>query len=123
MSKVKEIPCVVCPMSCELEITINDDGKIQNIEGNRCKRGLKYGESEVLNPVRTITSTIKVSGGLYNVCPVRTDGEIPKEHIFKCMEEINKASVKAPIKIGQVIIENVVDTGVKVIATRDMPAD
>lgn len=123
MGTEKQLPCIVCPMGCELEITLDGNGKIEKIEGNRCKRGIKYGESEVLNPVRTITSTVKVSGGMYNVCPVRTDGEIPKEYIFKCMDEINGVVVKAPIKVGQVIIENVLDTGVNLIATRDMPTE
>ncbi len=119
MEEIKHIPCIVCPVSCSLKVTIIN-GKVEKVEGNKCARGVKYGQSEIQNPTRTITSTIRVIDGIYSVCPVRTDGEIPKEYIFKCMEEINRVSIKAPIKLGQIIIKNVLDTNVNVIATRDL---
>lgn len=119
MEEIKRTPCIVCPVGCSLKITIKD-GKVEKVEGNKCARGVKYGESEVLNPVRTITSTVRVKDGIHNVCPIRTDGEIPKNLIFDCMKEINKVRVDAPIKAGQVIIENVLDTGINIISSREL---
>ena len=36
------------------------------------------------------------------------------------MKLINKIEVEAPVKLGQIIIGNVLDTGIDIIATRDM---
>lgn len=111
----KDLTCIICPQGCSLKVEI-ENGKVINVEGNTCKRGYDYAVSEVTNPVRTITSTIKIENG--EMLPVRTDKPIPKELIFKCMEEINKKTVKAPIEMGQVIIENILNTGSNIIATK-----
>jgi CxxC motif-containing protein len=123
MDKEKKVfPCVVCPVGCELEVVI-DNGKVTGVTGNKCKRGEVYGKTEAENPVRILTSTIRVKSGVHPVCPVRTDGVIPKDKIFPCMKKINRIEVEAPIMIGQKIIENIEDTGVNVIASRSLPAD
>ena len=84
---------------------------------NNCKRGEIYVRDEIKDPKRMVCSTVKVSGGsLYSV-PVKTETAIPKGLIFDCMDEINKTEIKAPVHIGDVVIENLLDTGVNVIAT------
>jgi CxxC motif-containing protein len=114
-------PCVVCPVGCELEVVIQD-GKVIGVKGNKCKKGDIYGRSETENPVRILTTTVKVKNGIHPVCPVRTDGEIPKDMIFNCMNRINKICIEAPLMTGQIIIENIENTGINVIASRHLSA-
>ena len=111
----RNLTCIICPQGCSLNVEI-EDGKVISVEGNTCKRGYDYAISEVTNPVRTVTSTIKLENG--EMIPVKTDKPIPKDLIFKCMEEINKKTIKKHIKIGQVIIENILNTGSNIVATR-----
>lgn len=112
----KEIICICCPNGCYLKIDMNNN----KVSGNKCQRGIEYGINELTHPVRVITSTAKVINGSLPVVPVKTYGTIPKELNFKCIEEINKITVKAPIKVGDVIIKNVLDTGVDIVATKNI---
>lgn len=110
------LTCIVCPMGCKIEAEIND-GKIEYIKGNTCARGAKYASDECINPVRTITSTVKCSGG--GVVSVKTDAPVPKEKIFECMDIINNAEAVLPISVGDVIIENILGTHANVTATQN----
>ena len=112
----KEMICINCPRGCHLEV----DTETLEVTGNLCIRGKTYGQSEVTNPTRTITSTCKVVGGVLTRVSCKTDKPISKQLIFKTMEAINKVTVKAPVTIGQILVENVLDTGVNVIATKDV---
>ena len=114
----RELICISCPLGCPLKVELDDAGKIVNISGNTCKRGESYAEKEVTAPTRTVTSTVKVEGGSVPVISVRTETDIPKEKIAACMEAIRGAVAKAPVHIGDVLIEDVAGTGVRVIATK-----
>ena len=114
----KKLTCIVCPRGCQLTVSkIEDEFKI---EGNRCKRGIPYAVSEVTNPVRKITSTVKINNAMYPRLPVITDQEIPKGLIFDIMKEIDQVELTSPVNYGDVIIENVLDTGVNIIASRSL---
>ena len=113
----RNLTCIICPKGCNIKEEI-ENGEIKNIEGNTCKRGYDYAFSEITNPVRTVTSTIKLENG--KMVPVKTNKPIPKELIFKCMEEINKAIVKTPVRIGDVLIKNILDTGSDIVATNNV---
>lgn len=112
----QELICISCPIGCLLEVTRDARGNL-TVTGNACKRGEIYGKKEVTAPTRTVTSTVAVLSGLAPLCAVRTQTDIPKDKIFACMEEIRKAVITAPVKIGDVILENVAGTGVNVVAT------
>lgn len=112
----KKLTCIVCPMGCSLCVK-EENGKV-TVTGNTCPRGAAYGESEIKNPTRTVTSTMRTEGG--KLVPVKTDRAIPKDKIFECMKIINEN--KAPLQnaIGDVIIKdvfgsNIVVTGKEVI--------
>ena len=113
---VKELICIGCPIGCHLSV----DTEKMTVKGNSCKRGEAYGINEVTNPVRVVTTTIKIDGATHSVLPVKTNNPIPKDLNFKCIEILNNITVKAPVKMGDVILENILDTGVDVIATREM---
>ena len=117
----KELVCIVCPRGCRLTL-IQDEacqGGYQVI-GNGCNRGIDYGVKELTNPTRVITSTVKIKGAIMRRLPVRTKGDIPKNKVFQCMKLLNDIDVYAPIKVGDIIVENVLGTGVDLIATKSM---
>lgn len=117
--EIKELTCINCPLGCQLRVEM--DGKtIVSIGGNTCKRGEVYARKELTAPTRTVTSTAAVRGGIHPVVAVKTATDVPKDKIFDVMSEINKVTVNAPIKIGDIIIENVCGTGVDVVAAANL---
>lgn len=117
----QEMICICCPLGCHMTVCTEPDGTI-TVTGNTCPRGKQYAEKEVTAPTRVVTSTVAVCGG---VCPrvsVKTARDIPKEKIFDVMHEIHRASATAPVKIGDVILENCAGTGVPIVATSNAAA-
>lgn len=104
-------------MGCELTASISEHGVI-TVKGNACIRGEQYAKKELINPLRVLTTTVRVIGGIQALVPVRTRGEIPKEKIMDGIRQLKQIQVKAPIQIGEVVVENLVDSGVAVIATK-----
>lgn len=111
---MRELICIVCPKGCHLEVDIESE----KVTGNTCKRGEVYGLNEVKNPTRIVTSTIRIKDG--SVVPVKTENPIPKNMIFDVMKEINSYEVILPVKVGDILIENVLGTGVNIIATKSI---
>jgi CxxC motif-containing protein len=98
------------------------EGKeVVSVSGNTCKNGEKYAKKELTNPTRIVTSTVRVTDGTLGMVSVKTSSDIPKGKIFDCVKELQAIDVPAPVTIGQVIIENVADTGVSVVATKIVP--
>lgn len=114
-----ELTCIVCPRGCTITYNI-ENGEAVNIQGNSCPRGKVYCETEIKAPTRMVTSTVPITGGKYHQLPVITSAPIPKKEIFHVMEEIHHTVVQAPVSVGQVIIENVANTGINIIAARSM---
>ena len=114
--------CITCPVGCALDVT-HDGETILNVEGNACKRGIDYAKQELTDPRRMVTTTVRVKGGLHPLLPVYTSAPIPKPRIFDLLREIRQVEIEAPVTMGHVILSNVVDTDVNVLASRDMPAD
>ena len=113
--KERFLTCIVCPKGCPLKVTFGENGKITEVTGYTCKRGLVYAETECTHPKRTVTSTVVTESG--NIVSVKTSDTVPKEDMFKVMAEINKAVAKKGVKIGDVIIKNVCGSGADVVAT------
>ncbi|MCR8744623.1 DUF1667 domain-containing protein [Romboutsia lituseburensis] len=110
------ITCIVCPMGCPLVVTKTDDG--YKVEGNTCKRGEKYGVEELTNPKRVITSTVKLEKSYLNLLPVKTQDSIPKDMMFEIMEVLDTIKVSAPINVGDVIVENILNTGINIVSAK-----
>ena len=116
---MKELICIVCPRGCHLQV---DDENGYTVRGNSCPRGEVYGRNELTNPTRVLTSTVRAQGGIHRRCSVKTDRAVPKASLFAIMDALNGITLTAPIHIGQVVLENVADTGANIIATRNMDA-
>ena len=108
--------CILCPNGCEVTVT-HENGVISACEGNQCKNGRKYVEQELLDPRRTIASSVLVTGGDRPLASVRLTAPIPRDLIFKAMDEIKKIALAAPVEPGQVLIENLFGTGSDLITT------
>ena len=117
--ETRELICIGCPMGCQLTVNMEDADNI-TVTGNTCPRGEAYGKKEVTNPTRIVTSSVKINDGTIARVSVKTENDIPKGKIFDIMKEIRDTTVTAPIHIGDVILKNVADTGVDVIATKDV---
>lgn len=113
----RELTCICCPVGCALTVTIEGDNSV-TVTGNRCPRGAAYGEKEVTNPTRIVTSTVRVEGYPDTVVSVKTASDIPKGRIDDCMKALADVTAAAPIHVGDVIVENVADTGVNIVTTR-----
>ncbi len=125
-SKINKIPltCIICPMGCSMEIELETDSnginKVISVKDNGCKRGEHYASKELQNPTRTLTSTIKVNGGTLPVVPVKTAGEVPKKILLQCMEVVRRASCNAPVKRGDILLYDILGTGINLIACADV---
>lgn len=114
----RKIICIGCPMGCPLTVGI-ENGEVVSVTGNTCPRGDAYAHKEVTNPTRIVTSTVKVEGGTVDMVSVKTKEDIPKGKIFDCVKALKDITLKAPVRIGDVVVSNVADTGVDIVATKN----
>lgn len=115
MAKERLLTCIVCPRGCQMKVILSDDGRVESVEGNFCKRGVGYANDECTNPKRTVTSTVRCKSGA--VVSVKTDRTIPKGMMFQVMEDINRTVAEDGVMIGDIIISDVCGTGANVVAT------
>ncbi|MGK0466463.1 DUF1667 domain-containing protein [Clostridium sp.] len=115
----RELTCIGCPMGCALIVEL--EGKeVISVSGNSCKLGENYGKKECTNPTRVVTSSVLVTGGKREILSVKTEKDIPKNLVYDCVRELKNVVIKAPVHIGDIVLENVLGTGVNIIATKDI---
>lgn len=119
MTEKRELICIGCPMGCSMTVTLAD-GAVQCVEGNTCKRGDDYARREVIAPMRMLTTTLPVLGGDRATVVVKTNGEVPKALLLDCARALRDVKVNAPVKFGEVVVKNILGTGVDVIAVKDV---
>ena len=101
---VKTLTCIECPIGCLVEVYM-DGNKITEIKGNTCPRGKLYAENEIVCPRRVVTSTVRASDG--KMIPVKTEKPVKKSEIFNVMKKINAIVCNKPVKIGDIVYENI----------------
>lgn len=114
----KDIRCIVCPTGCLVHVE-NVNGELI-IEGHSCNRGEEYAREEFISPKRILTTTIQVENGFLPLIPVRSDKPIPKDKLKDSLKEIAKLKIKAPIKMGDILIKNILDLDINIVASRDL---
>jgi len=114
---MKELICISCPNGCHLKV---DDENGYTVTGNKCERGIEYGKNELLNPVRVVTSTVRIVGGDHPMLPVKTDKPIAKDKIFEVMKLIDGITLNSPVKVGDKLMENILSTDVSIVACKNM---
>ena len=116
----KMMTCIICPVGCQLEVSVTPDGSIAGVTGNGCPRGKKYAITEIASPRRTLTSTVAASGLTERRVPVRTDRAIPKGSITEAMEKIKHVTLTEAVEVGDVIIADFIEAGINLIATKSV---
>jgi len=120
VTREEMIICVGCPLGCEIKLILSDRNEEIEVSGNKCKEGKQYALEEFSNPVRTLTATVLTKDSSQPLLPVRTSKPILKTLLRQGMSIIAETTVKPPIKMDDVIVPNLLDTGVDVIATSDL---
>jgi CxxC motif-containing protein len=115
----KEFICIVCPKGCALKVTAvsESDVKTSDVTGHQCKRGASYAVNECINPVRMLTTTVRVTGSRQQLAPVKSSSPLPKALLHECMAAVNDCTAKTPLKVGDIIIKNILGTGIDIIST------
>ncbi len=111
----RELVCITCPRGCVLSITLSSQGQPVSVEGNLCPRGRTYAETEITYPVRTLTTTVLCESG--RPLPVKTASPIPKELLLPAMQEIRHVVASEETRIGDVLLRDILGTGVDLVAT------
>ena len=111
--------CVVCPVGCEIDV-VHDGGRIISMEGNKCEKSEEFVRQELIEPMRILTTTVRSEGSRWPVIPVRTDKSVPKRLFPRMMRQLRRIKLQAPVNILDVVVRDVLHTGVNIIATRTM---
>ena len=117
----KEYTCIICPNGCEIEAEI-EGVQVIAITGAGCQQGKAYVEQELTDPQRNIATSVLLENGVLPLVSVRLTNPVPKARIFDVIQVIKQVTLVAPVKIGQVVIANVLGLGSDVITTKNVAA-
>ena len=120
MTGESEIICILCPLGCRVAVTSDSSGNVIGVAGNECKLGEKYAIDEYRFPARILTATAITQSSKRKLLPIRSNKPIPKGKLLESMYHLPRVRVKPPVKIGQVVVPNIANTGADLIAADDM---
>jgi len=118
--QTKIMNCINCPMGCELTVTVDEEGKFVSVTGNTCPRGAQYAKDEITAPTRMLTATVRIKNGFLPLLPVVSGGRLPKDKVLSCAEALRRVEAVAPVRVGAVVVKNILGLGVDIIASRSM---
>lgn len=118
----KHFVCVVCPVGCEIDV-VHDGSEIISMEGNKCEKSEEFVSQELIEPMRILTTTVRIQGARWPVIPVRTDKSVPKRLFPRIMRQLRRIKLQAPVNMLDVVARDVLHTGADIIATRTMPRE
>lgn len=124
-TKTLQFNCTTCPSECLLTVEIERDAngavvEVCSVTGNSCPRGDKFAHQELTCPMRVLTTTVAVSGGEETLLPARTAEAIPLALHAQAMNLIRSVVVEAPIHMGDIVLENLLNTNIDLIASMDI---
>ena len=115
----KHFTCVICPIGCEIDVELQGSD-VASMTGDKCARGKEFVLQELEEPMRILTTTVRIKGAKWAMLPVRTDKPIPKRLLFRVIKELADIELQAPVKVSDAIIKDIAGTGANIIATRNM---
>jgi len=115
----RHFTCITCPIGCEIDVELRD-GAVVSMDGNKCDKAEDFVRQEVEEPMRVLTTTVRIKGAKWAMLPVRTDKPIPKRLLFDVMRQLAGIELQAPIQVSDVIAGDIAGTGADVIASRSM---
>ena len=113
----REYTCIICPNGCQISVEY-EGTNIKNIKGDECPKGKDYVKNEITNPLRVFTGSVLVENGDFSLVSVKTSVPIPKKYLKKIGEITRRIKVDAPVEIGKVVVPNLLDNNIDLIATR-----
>lgn len=119
----KRLTCILCPNGCDLDVAYSGEPTPETIrvEGNTCPQGVDYAVEEILDPKRTLTTSVLVRGGTQPQTSVKTACAIPRARLREVRDALRKVDLNAPVSIGDVVVRDIAGTGVDVVVTRSVP--
>ncbi len=120
MENASEIICIICPLACRISVAVDEEGSVVELANFQCKKGKEYAVAEYKLPLRILTTTVVVEKSRHALLPVRTNQAIPKKELFICMDYLARIRVQPPLKSGEVIVKNILNTGSDIIATQKL---
>lgn len=121
MVENREFICITCPVGCTINAQVEGQ-ELVGLHGHACARGEAFVREELTNPRRMLTTTVRVRGGKLPLVPVRSSAPLPQHMLFDVARALRKVELEAPVKEHQVVLENVLDTGVDIITSRPLGA-
>lgn len=117
--------CTTCPSECLLTVEVERGAdvavvEVRSVTGNSWPRGDTFAHQELTCPMRVLTTTVAVSGGDEALLPVRTAEAIPLELHAQAMDLIRGLVIEAPICMSDVVLPNLLNTGIDLIASMDI---
>lgn len=112
----RNLICILCPRGCSLTAQLRNEG--WTVTGNSCPRGEKYAIDECTNPVRTVTSVLRIGNRDGIMVSVKTSNPVSKGRMQEVMEMLRSTQVNAPVRIGDVLLRDV--CGADIIATKNI---
>ncbi|MBD5560403.1 MAG: DUF1667 domain-containing protein [Clostridia bacterium] len=109
------LTCIRCPRGCQLQV----DSDL-NVQGAGCPQGISYAREEMTHPERTVTATVRLESSTLRRLPVKTREPVPKDKVPAVISALQRVHVKAPVRMGDVVLKDAADTGVDVVATRSV---
>ena len=114
----EKVICTTCPKGCTLEVTRDGNTIISILNG--CKRGHEYARQELTDPRRMVASTVRIQGAIHPLLPVYTSAPFPKPRIPELLKILRQVELTAPVKADQIILDDVLGTGISIHASREM---
>ena len=112
--------CVVCPIGCEIDV-VHEGSRIISMQGNKCEKSMEFVTEELIEPMRILTTTVRIQGSRWPVVPVRTDRAVPKRLFPRIMRQLRHIELEAPVNMLDVVVGDILHTGANIVATRTMP--
>jgi len=119
----EKIVCIGCPLGCRTTLRISDRGEVIKVLGYKCNQGRQYILEEYRNPVRIFTTTVLTEKSSRSLLPVRTNRPILKSRLREATLTLVGVKAKPPVKVGRVILPDLLNSGVEVVATDDLFPD
>ena len=119
MEETVKVICVTCPRGCTLE-ALKNGNTVLEVTGGGCKRGKEYVKGELTDPRRMVATTVKIQGAIHPLVPVSTSKPFPKKQIPDLIRLLRIVEVKSPVKVGEVVLKDVLASGIDVLVSRSM---
>jgi CxxC motif-containing protein len=123
----RQFVCVLCPKGCVIAVEVPEGAAEQDFDrleltGHQCKHGVEYARQELAEPLRVLTTTVRVKG-IEKMLSVRSSQPLPLARLFEVVETLDNCLVQPPIACGQVIHRNILGLGIDIIATWSIPSE